>query len=733
MGSIVDLKQYADESYLSYSMYVILDRALPNIGDGLKPVQRRLVYAMDGLSLDYKAKYKKSARTIGDVLGKYHPHGDSACYEAMVLMAQPFSFRYPLVDGQGNWGSQDDPKSFAAMRYTEARLSRNAPLLLDEMAFNAVDEQSNFDGTMMEPKVLPAQVPFILLNGTAGIAVGMACDIPPHNLTEVCRALRLIIDDHSASLDDIMNCIPAPDLPSGGQITSTPEEIRQAYKAGRGGIRVRCTYEVVGSDIVITELPYKVRGERVIESIANLAFVKKQIPQIDDVRDESDKDNPTRIVVSLKRSAAGQAEQIMNALLATTDLETSVRLNVNVINRDGSPAIMNLPLMLAEWLQFRVETVRRRTEFQRKKVDDRLHIIEGLLKAFLDLDEVIRIVRFEDKPHEALMSSLGLSDIQAKTILNTRLGNLAKLEEMNLKSEENDLKQERQRLSDILSSDTSLKATIREELLNIESTYGDARRSVIAPAAPAAQKAADLKQLGPSEPVTVMVSRNGYVRCAKNHDFAADGLNYKTGDRHLAACNSQSNRDVTLIGSTGRCYFLPCAELPSARSNGDPVTKWVMPEAGTAWVDVIDPEASDKWFVFGSEGTGFIANKSAFLTRAKKGKVLLNKAGEAQPPQPCAGASHIAALTTLGRLLVFPIDDLPELEKGKGNRLCGTKSGEKFAHATVISQESSLRIKCEDGKIVELPAEQWIALVRARAQAPVKVTQATSLPISFCG
>lgn len=728
MENVIDLKQYADQAYLEYSMYVIQDRALPHVGDGLKPVQRRIVYAMGELNLNHTAKYKKSARTIGDVLGKYHPHGDSACYGAMAMMAQPFSFRYPLVDGQGNWGSQDDPQSFAAMRYTEARLSPYAGLLLEELPNKPVPMKKNFDGTMSEPEVLPAQVPMLLINGVSGIAVGMATDVPPHNIKEIVDAVIQIIDRPKSSLDDILTIVSGPDYPTNAAIISTPSEIRSAYATGRGTIRMRCSYNIEKNKITITDLPFKVSGEKVIEDIANLVVEKKKLPMVEDIQDQSDQHHPTNIVITLKKSAADQAEKVMGFLLAKTDLEKNYRVNMNVIGLDGAPKVMGLMGLLQEWLHFRVNTVRRRTEHELSQIENRLHITEGLLTAFLNLDEVIRIVREEDKPKEALCRSLGLTEAQADAVLNTRLAKLAKLEEMELKREHGDLKKEQARLAGILSSEENLKKQIRMELNQTLAHYDEkfgaaARRSPIIPDDPATASTVDLKQLAPSEPVRVILSKNGYLRSARGHQVDVSGLGHKTGDEHLDHCDTRSNRDVALISSSGRSFSIPAGDMPSARGYGEPATAWALPEAGTEWVAMIDPQESGKWLMVGAEGYGFVAPKEAFETRAKKGKVVMNKAGRPMKPEPVRGDEFIAILSSLGRVLIFPVAELPELEKGKGVKLSGGKKDENVASVMLLGPDQWLVLGTDDNpEKVTLTPEKWVDLVSERAKAPRTVS-----------
>lgn len=726
MGQYIELKDYTDKSYLDYAMYVILHRALPHIGDGLKPVQRRIVYAMDELNLGPTAKYKKSARTIGDVLGKYHPHGDSACYEAMAMMAQPFSFRYPLVDGQGNWGSQDDPKSFAAMRYTEARLSQFSRYLLNDMTYKPVEMLKNFDGTLEEPAVLPAEVPTLLVNGVSGIAVGMATDIPPHNVSEVVRAVIHLIDNPDATLDDLMQVLPGPDFPTKARIISEAKEIRSAYAKGNGSIRMRCEYTIEKNEIVIHSLPFKVSGERVIEAIAEMIQAKK-LPMIDDIQDQSDQKNPTRIVIKLKRSASDQAEKIMTFLLSKTDLEKSYRVNMNVLNLNGAPKVMGLEEILRTWLRFRVDTVKRRTEYQLKKIDAKIHITEGLLKAFLNLDEVIRIIREEDEPKHALCENLELSEAQADAVLNTRLAKLAKLEEMELRKEHEALIKEQGRLRGILKSEATLKARVRKELVALDEKHceqfgNNNRESPIIPDESSTAGLEDLKELAPSEPATAVLSKNGYLRAGKGHQLDTSTLTQKMGDEHLDACATKTNRHVSLINSSGRTFSVLASELPSARGYGEPATNWIQPEAQTSWVTIMDPEAAEKWLMVGSEGYGFITGKETFSTRQKKGKVIMNKAGVPNKPQPIGSEDKVACLTNLGRLLVFPLAELPEIPKGKGVKLVGTKKGEHFVDATLVGEDHVLYLGYDNDQVVSLDPEQWQGMweegVGARSSAP---------------
>lgn len=725
----VDLQEYMDQSYRNYAMYVINDRAIPHVGDGLKPVQRRIIYAMGQLGLDFTAKYKKSARTIGDVLGKYHPHGDSACYEAMVLMAQPFSFRYPLVDGQGNWGSQDEPKSFAAMRYTEAKLSKYAPLLLDDMNFSPVDMKGNFDGTLNEPTVLPAKLPFALLNGVNGIAVGIACDILPHNMREIIDALTLIIDNSKATLDDVLEIVKGPDFPAKSPIITSKADLREIYSTGNGQVRARASYEVSGNNIVITDLPFKSSGERVIEQIANLVN-SKTITVIDDIQDHSDKENPIRIVLKLKKSAVSQAEKVMNFLFSKRNvgLEVSFKTNMTMLGLDGRPEVKSLMGILHEWLKFRTDTVRRRTEFKHKKVAHQCHLIEGLLTAFLNLDEVIRIIREEESPKSMLMQKFNLTDIQSQAILDTRLGKLAKLEEMTLKARYDDLMKEKKRLEVILSSDGNIRAEIRKEICEIREHYGDGRFSEILSPEEAKIEVIDERDLAPSEPLRVTISRHGFARAGKGNTLDPKALSYKSGDSYLDMCDTKSNRDIAILCSEGRVYNISASEFPSARSYGDPLTKWLNPPAGSSWKAIVDPEDFSKWLMIGSDGYGFVAPKEALVTRNKKGKALINKAGYPRKPQGIKNETHVIVITTLGRFLVFDIEELPVIEKGKGVKLASVKKGEAIRFTSMLDGESIIRFYNEkDEALLELKPEDWAESISERAKAPRKIGNTTEM------
>ncbi|CAM3787528.1 DNA topoisomerase IV subunit A [Pseudomonas wadenswilerensis] len=665
------LADFTEQAYLNYSMYVIMDRALPHIGDGLKPVQRRIVYAMSELGLDADSKHKKSARTVGDVLGKFHPHGDSACYEAMVLMAQPFSYRYTLVDGQGNWGAPDDPKSFAAMRYTEARLSRYSEVLLSELGQGTADWVPNFDGTLDEPAVLPARLPNILLNGTTGIAVGMATDVPPHNLREVASACVRLLDEPKATVEQLCEHIQGPDYPTEAEIITPRAELLKIYESGRGSVRMRAVYRIEDGDIVVTALPHQVSGAKVLEQIAAQMQAKK-LPMVADLRDESDHENPCRIVI-IARSNRVDLDELMQHLFATTDLESSYRVNVNIIGLDGRPQLKNLRALLVEWLEFRVQTVRRRLKFRLDKVERRLHLLEGLLVAFLNLDEVIHIIRTEDQPKAALIARFDLTETQAEYILETRLRQLARLEEMKIRNEQDELAKEQAKLTALLGSETKLRKLVRAELIKDAETYGDDRRSPIVERAEA--KALSENELMPTEPVTVVLSEKGWVRCAKGHDIDATGLSYKAGDGFKAAAAGRSNQFAVLIDSTGRSYSLAAHTLPSARGQGEPLTGRLTPPPGASFDCVLLPEDDALYVIASDAGYGFVVKGEDLQAKNKAGKALLSLPNGAKviAPRPVADREHnwLAAVTTEGRLLIFKISDLPQLGKGKGNKIIG--------------------------------------------------------------
>lgn len=667
--------EFTEQAYLNYAMYVIMDRALPHVADGLKPVQRRIVYAMSELGLKNSGKPKKSARTVGDVLGKYHPHGDSACYEAMVLMAQPFSYRYPLVEGQGNWGSPDDPKSFAAMRYTEAKLSAYSELLLNELGQGTTEWQDNFDGSLQEPVTLPARLPNILLNGTMGIAVGMATDIPPHNLREVVKGTIALLKNPNLTDEKLATYIPGPDLPTRAEIISSPEDILKIQMTGRGSYRARAVYHVEKGEIVITDLPYQVSGAKVIAQIAEQMQAKK-LPLVTDLRDESDHENPTRIVIIL-RSNRVDADAVMSHLFATTRLESSYTVNLNMIGLNGRPQVKSIRTILLEWLEYRQETVRRRLSYALEKIEKRLHILGGLLIAYLDIDTVIRIIREEDHPRAELMAHFGLSEIQADAILDLKLRHLARLEEMEIRREQEELELQATKIRGYLNNPELLKGLIIEELQEDAKKHGDDRRSPIVQRG----EAVELKEsdLTPAEAITVVLSHSGWIRAAKGTDIDVLSLNYRAGDAYLSHCAGKSNQRVYLLDNTGRSYALPAANLPSARGQGEPVTTKLAPPAGARFVEVIMGEDAQPILLASNQGYGFVSTLSALDSTVKAGKTLvtLTEGSELMPVLPLpADADRIAVLSSSGRLLIYPLADLPVMNRGKGNKLIALESHE---------------------------------------------------------
>ncbi|MGF1773031.1 DNA topoisomerase IV subunit A [Vibrio wakamikoensis] len=684
------LRKFTEDAYLNYSMYVIMDRALPYIGDGLKPVQRRIIYAMSELGLSASAKYKKSARTVGDVLGKYHPHGDSACYEAMVLMAQPFSYRYPLVDGQGNWGAPDDPKSFAAMRYTEAKLSKFAEVLLGEVGQGTVEWQPNFDGTMKEPKILPARLPHILLNGITGIAVGMATDIPPHNMREIADATIHLIDKPKSELAEVMEFVKGPDYPTEAEIISPQADLEKIYRTGRGSVKMRAVWHKEGSEIVITALPHQVSGAKLLEQIANQMRAKK-LPMVDDLRDESDHENPTRIVV-VPRSNRIDCDQLMNHLFASTDLEKNFRVNLNMIGLDNRPQVKGLIQILTEWIEYRRETVRKRLQYRLDKILARLHILEGLLVAYLNLDEVIEIIRTEDEPKAVLMARFGITDIQADAILDTKLRHLAKLEEMKIRGEQGELEKEREKLEKLLGSERRMNTLLKKEIQADAEKYGDDRRSPIVERAEA--KAMTERDLVPSEPITVVLSEKGWIRHAKGHDVDASGLNYKAGDKFLASAKGKSSQPAVFLGSDGRSYSLESHSLPSARSQGEPITGRLNISAGSTVRQVVMGEEDQLWLIGSDAGYGFVCKGSDLLSKNRSGKALvtLPQASEVMTPATVGDleSDEILAITNQGRMLLFPIKDLPQLGKGKGNKIINIPSAKAKAREEFVSHLMAL-------------------------------------------
>ena len=662
------LKVFTEKAYLDYSMYVILDRALPALGDGLKPVQRRITYAMSELALAATSKHKKSARTVGDVIGKFHPHGDSACYEAMVLMAQGFAYRYPIVDGQGNWGSQDDPKSFAAMRYTEAKLTRYAEVLLAELEQGTVDWTPNFDGTLTEPSILPARLPNLLLNGTQGIAVGMATDIPPHNLREVAAACLHLLEDPEATTRALMKHVKGPDLPTGAEIISPRADLAEFYDKGVGGFRARATYEIEDGNIVVTSFPYQVSGSRVQEQIAEQIRGKK-LPMVEDLRDESDHENPTRLVI-VPRSNRVDLVQLMNHMFATTDLERNYRVNLNVIGLDGRPRVMGLKALLTDWLEFRVSTVTRRLQHRLERVSRRLHLLDGLLIVYLNLDEVIRIIRREDEPKPVLMKRFKLSDEQAEAILETRLRHLAKLEEMKIREEQKSLATERAELEALLKSKAKLRKLVADEIRADADKYGDERRTRIVERE--AAQAIDETTLIPNEPVTVVLSTGGWVRSAKGHDIDPRSLSYKSGDAYQSAARGRSLQLAVFIDSTGRTYSLPAHTLPSARGLGEPLSGPLNPPDGAKFAGVMLGEPEDLWLLATDAGYGFTVRLKELITDRRAGKTVLTVPENSLvlPPAPVTSPEALVAVVgSEGKMLTFGVGEVPEMPRGKGNKL----------------------------------------------------------------
>ena len=704
------LRTFTERAYLNYSMYVIMDRALPFIGDGLKPVQRRIVYAMSELGLNATAKYKKSARTVGDVLGKFHPHGDSACYEAMVLMAQPFSYRYPLVDGQGNWGAPDDPKSFAAMRYTESRLSKISEILLSELGQGTVDYQPNFDGTLAEPQYLPARLPHILLNGTTGIAVGMATDIPPHNINEIADAAVMLLDNPKAGLDNVLEIVQGPDFPTEAEIISPKSEIRKIYEQGRGSIKMRATWKKEEGEIIISALPHQSSPSKVIAQIAEQMTAKK-LPMLEDIRDEADHENPIRIVL-VPRSNRVDTDALMAHLFATTDLEKSYRVNMNMIGLDHKPAVKGLLEILNEWLAFRRTTVTRRLQYRLDKVLSRLHILEGLMIAFLNIDEVIEIIRHEDDPKAELMARFNLSDEQADAILNLRLRHLAKLEENQLKAEQDELEKERLNLEAILGSERRLNTLIKKEIQEDAKTYASPRMSQLVEREEA--KMISESDMTPAEPVTVILSEMGWVRCAKGHDIDPKSLSYKAGDNYRAHACGKSNQAVVFIDSTGRSYALDPLSLPSARSQGEPLTGKLNLPAGATIEYVLMASEQQELLMASDAGYGFICKFEDLIARNKAGKALISLPENAKVMEPKTLANATAlvvAMTSAGRMLIFPAKDLPALSKGKGNKIVtipaanAKERSELLLKLLLISDQASLEFHSGKRKIVLKPED----------------------------
>lgn len=683
------LKDFSQKAYRDYSMYVILDRALPQLGDGMKPVQRRIIYAMSELGLSAGAKFKKSARTVGDVLGKFHPHGDSACYEAMVLMAQPFSFRYPLVEGQGNWGSSDDPKSFAAMRYTESRLTKFAELLLSELGQGTVDWAPNFDGTLDEPMCLPARVPHVLLNGASGIAVGMATDIPPHCLEEVVAACICLLDNPKADIDEVLTHLQGPDFPTDAEIITPRADLAELYRNGNGSVRMRARYERENGTIIITALPYQVSGAKVLEQIA-AQMTSKKLPWVEDLRDESDHENPVRLVI-MPRSNRVDLDRLMSHLFATTSLERSYRVNLNSIGLDGKPRVRNVADLLREWLTFRTTTVERRLRHRLDRVETRLHKLEALLVAFLNIDDVIRIIRTDDEPKPVLMRTFGITDVQAEAILELKLRNLARLEEMKIRGEQGELELERADLEKLLGSPRRIRALIRKELLSDAEKHGDGRRSPIVERE-IAQALVETDLLG-TEPVTVVLSERGWIRAAKGHEVDASTLNFRSGDAYKAEARGRNNQMVVFLDSTGRAYSIPAHTLPSARGQGEPLSGRINPPDGATFDGVLIGEQDSRYLLATTAGYAFVASFVDLQGKNKAGKIVLSipEGASVLPPQlvPMIEDLEVAAISNTGRLLIHAASELPELPRGKGVKTIHlpsekVRTGEEFLMGLVL-------------------------------------------------
>lgn len=720
------LRDFTEKAYLDYAMYVILDRALPHVADGLKPVQRRIVYAMSELGLSATAKHKKSARTVGDVLGKYHPHGDTACYEAMVLMAQPFSYRYPLVDGQGNWGSPDDPKSFAAMRYTESRLSPYAQVLLSELGQGTVDWVANFDGTLEEPRLLPARLPNILLNGVTGIAVGMATDMLPHNLREVAAACILLLERPESTLEELCAVLPGPDFPTAAEIITPPEELRRLYASGYGTVRARAHYERDNGDIIVTALPYQVSGARVLEQIAAQIQAKK-LPMVEDLRDESDHEQPTRLVIT-PRSQRIEIDALMEHLFATTDLEKSYRVNMNLIGLDGRPRVRNLRELLLEWLVFRVATVRRRLQWRLDQVQARLQVLAAWWIAFLNLDEVIRIIREHERPRPVLMERFALTTIQADAILDLKLRHLARLEEMKIRAEQDALAQERNALEALLGSEERLRAQVAEEIRVDAETFGDARRSPLV--ARAAAQALDETALLPTEPLTIVLSRMGWVRAAKGHEIDPRALSFRAGDAFLAAIAGRSSQPVVFLDSVGRAYTVAAHTLPSARGQGEPLSGRISAAERTDFVGLMTGSAEESWLLATDQGYGFRVPFAEMCSRQKSGKTVLNVPEGAAVLPPLRihhpATDRVAVVTSEGYLLVVPVAELPEMARGRGSALIGIpgarrrEQGERVVFLLLLPETSSLLVEAGRRTKLMAPAE-WAGYALGRGHRGVRL------------
>ena len=721
----ISLKKYAEESYLNYAMYVILDRALPNVGDGLKPVQRRILYAMSELGLDAGSKYKKSARTVGDVIGKFHPHGDSAAYEAMVLMAQNFSFKYPLVDGQGNWGSQDDPKSFAAMRYTESKLTNFADLLISELKSGTVDWQPNFDGSLLEPVIFPSKIPMILLNGTSGIAVGMATDIPSHNINEVIDATIKILEKPKSDLKDLSKIIKGPDFSNNAAIVASSEELEEMYSSGRGGFKIQAQWRQEKNQIIINALPYQASGSKILEQIAD-QMVNKKLPMVVDLADEGDHEDPVRLVITLKSNRVN-AEDVMNHLYASTDLQKTYRMNMNLISLKGGPKVFSLVELLKEWVTFRKDTVKRKLEHRLDQVNDRLHILEGLLTIFVDLDKVIKIIRQSDEPKKELIKAFKLSEIQANAILEIRLRQLAKLEQLKIENERNELVSEQDEIEKILKSKSRLKTLIKNELVEIRELFGEERKSPIIDSTNA--KVFSEEDTIVTEPITVVLSKAGWIRSAKGHEIDPNTLSYRGDDSLQDFARGRSNQLAVFLDSNGKAYSVPSHSLPSARGMGEPITGRLNADSGVQFISSVIGTEGSKFLIMNTAGYGYISEYQNMISNKKSGRAFMKLPDNAKMLKAIPlkdNHTHIAAVSNIGKLLIFNIEELPILGKGKGNKIINIPkdklaAGEEFmAHAQLLADDSSLKI--EVGKrSVTLKPKDWIEYVLSRAKRGKKV------------
>jgi len=721
----ISLKKYAEESYLNYAMYVILDRALPNVGDGLKPVQRRILYAMSELGLDAGSKYKKSARTVGDVIGKFHPHGDSAAYEAMVLMAQNFSFKYPLVDGQGNWGSQDDPKSFAAMRYTESKLTNFADLLISELKSGTVDWQPNFDGSLLEPVIFPSKIPMILLNGTSGIAVGMATDIPSHNINEVIDATIKILEKPKSDLKDLSKIIKGPDFSNNAAIVASSEELEEMYSSGRGGFKIQAQWRQEKNQIIINALPYQASGSKILEQIAD-QMVNKKLPMVVDLADEGDHEDPVRLVITLKSNRVN-AEDVMNHLYASTDLQKTYRMNMNLISLKGGPKVFSLVELLKEWVTFRKDTVKRKLEHRLDQVNDRLHILEGLLTIFVDLDKVIKIIRQSDEPKKELIKAFKLSEIQANAILEIRLRQLAKLEQLKIENERNELVSEQDEIEKILKSKSRLKTLIKNELVEIRELFGEERKSPIIDSTNA--KVFSEEDTIVTEPITVVLSKAGWIRSAKGHEIDPNTLSYRGDDSLQDFARGRSNQLAVFLDSNGKAYSVPSHSLPSARGMGEPITGRLNADSGVQFISSVIGTEGSKFLIMNTAGYGYISEYQNMISNKKSGRAFMKLPDNAKMLKAIPlkdNHTHIAAVSNIGKLLIFNIEELPILGKGKGNKIINIPkdklaAGEEFmAHAQLLADNSSLKI--EVGKrSVTLKPKDWAEYVLSRAKRGKKV------------